>query len=280
MADLEAPRAMLRDTVPLLRLLNGLKKPNPKNGTWDVITDPEALDGWFSDGDNLAALLGRAKESPVIAVGLDVYKAPAIVEFAQGLGVHIKGASVWAKRTGRGGWTLIYFYNGPELKRDCVQKDSAIDLLTNGYTVIPPSDTSREPDGGGPYRWLPGHSPVDIPLAEPDEPPQALLDWWRSLAAPSTGQPRQHTERQGSPSWLTGIIPAGQRNEVLTKRAGFYHRKISDDEAVRDLLHSANRNQCLPPLPDREVDAILNSILRREGAAHYRPVQPARLERL
>jgi hypothetical protein len=121
---------------------------------------------------------------------------------------------------------------------------------------------------------------MDIPLVDLDSPPQGLLVWWQSLAAPKL--PRTHQEREGgnSPAWLTGPIPEGQRNETLTKRAGYYHRKISDDEAVRDLLHSANRNQCLPPLLDREVDQILNSILRREGAGHYRPVQPARLERL
>jgi hypothetical protein len=77
---------------------------------------------------------------------------------------------------------------------------------------------------------------------------------------------------------MAGPIPEHQRNTTLTKRTGYLHRMIPDDEVVRGLIHAANRADCLPPLPDREVDRILESILKRDGASHFRGVWPAKLE--
>jgi hypothetical protein len=179
----------------------------------------------------------------------------------------------------RTGWLRVTYY-APNvvLKRDTLQHGSAIDLLVNAYAIVPPSNTSKEPQGGGPYRWLPGHSPLDIKLAELDEPPKDLLRWWQSLSSPALPNPQRGAEQGHSPAWLTGPIPAGQRNEILTKIAGFYHRKLSDDSLVRHLVHQANQSQAHPPLSAREVDDIVSSILKREGANHYRGVAPARLE--
>jgi Primase C terminal 1 (PriCT-1) len=170
---------------------------------------------------------------------------------------------------------VFYYHPDLTLKRDTFQRSSAIDLLVNGYTLIPPSDTSREPDGGGPYTWLPGRSPLEIPLVELDEPPKDLLDWWQSLSAPK--QPRS-PQTYSTPNWLTGPIPEGHRNESLTKIAGYYHRKLDDDSLVRHLVHQANQTQCRPPLSTSEVDRILDSILARDGASHFRGVWPAKLE--
>ena len=83
-----------------------------------------------------------------------------------------------------------------------------------------------------------------------------------------------------TPDWLTGPIYENHRNETLTKRTGYYHRMIPNADVVRNLIHAANRAECIPPLSDREVDTILNSILKRDGASHFRGVWPAKLEGL
>jgi hypothetical protein len=271
-------RALVESGIPALRCCAGLKTPHKNaHDTWDTCQDPERVEEWLRPGDNLAMLLGRQKDSPVLAVGLDVYKDASIIDFAKELGVTTK-ASVWAQRTGRGGYTVIYYGPDIPLKKDTLQKDSAIDLLVNGYTLIGPSNTSREPRGGGPYTWLPGRSPLDIPLSELEEPPKDLLVWWQSLSAPKLPDLRGEPGAGTAPDWLTGPIYEKQRNETLTKRAGYYHRMIPNDEVVRNLVHAANRAECIPPLSDREVDTILNSILKRDGATHFRGVQPAKLE--
>jgi hypothetical protein len=271
-------RTLVESGIPLLRCCTGLKTPHKdSNDTWDTCPDPDQLDSWLQHGDNLGILLGQQKSSPVLAVGLDVYKDTSIIGFAKGLGVTTK-ANVWAQQTGRGGFTVIYYAPNIALKRDTLEKGSAIDLLVNGYTLIAPSNTAKEPQGGGPYTWLPGRSPLDIPLADLDEPPKDLLVWWQSLSAPKLPDVRERAGTKGTPDWLTGPIPEGHRNETLTKRAGYYHRMIPNDEVVRNLTHTANRAECLPPLSDCEVDRILDSILPRDGACHFRGVQPAKLE--
>jgi hypothetical protein len=163
-----------------------------------------------------------------VAVGLDSYKDDRIIDFARGLGVTMK-ANVWAWRSGRGGYGVGYYVPDVVLKRDTLQYGSAMDLLVNGYAIIPPSDTSREKGGGGPYRWLKGHSPLDISVAELDTPPKDLLLWWQSLSNPKMSNPQQGAEQSQCPAWLTSPIPEGQRNEILTKIAGYFHRKLSDD---------------------------------------------------
>jgi hypothetical protein len=122
-------RSLLNDGVPVLRCCLGLKLPHSSRaGSWDTLHDAERAEGWLRPGDNLAILLGWGKGSPVIVVGLDTYKDRKIIDFARELGVTTK-ANVWAQHTGRGGYTVVYFYNGPELKRDTLQEGSAIDLL-------------------------------------------------------------------------------------------------------------------------------------------------------
>jgi hypothetical protein len=115
-------------------------------------------------------------------------------------------------------------------------------------------------------------------LAELDEPPKDLLLWWQSLSAPKLPDLRERAQARGVPDWLTGPIPEERRNETLTKRTGYYHRMIPNDEVVRNLIHTANRAECLPPLSDHDVDRILDSILKRDGAGHFRGVWPAKLE--
>ena len=244
-----------------------------------VIDDPAEVQEAFKDPANIAALLGQEKDhpfSPLIAVGLDLYKDRSVTDKAKGMGV-TSSASCWIQRTGRGGNTLLYAHPDIELKRDTLQEGSALDLLTHGYTLIPPSNTDKQ--GGGPYTWVKGHSPWDIPLVDLVEPPQALLAWWLELHA--TPPPYVRTAPGGTldmPSCFQGPIDEGLRNTELTARAGYLHRMLPNDALVRDLVHGINQQDCKPPLAHGEVENILRSILPREGASHFRGVQPAKLE--
>ena len=274
---MEIARSLLEQTVPVIRCYRGLKRPHANRaGSWDSQDDPDKLEGWLKPGDNLAVLLGAAKGSPILGVGLDAYKNQAVMDRARELGISFKG-NTWSQRTGRGGYTL--FYQLPvgdlDLKRDTAGCDGALDLLVSGYSLIAPSDTSKEPQGGGPYRWLPGHSPLDISLVELDSPPKDLLVWWGSLKAPVPAQTPEDRRKTRLPDYLTNPIYEGTRDSTLTQIAGYWHRKLADDEAVRHLVHQANVAQCRPPLSQQEVDRILDSILRRDGAGHFRPVPVA-----
>ena len=115
-------------------------------------------------------------------------------------------------------------------------------------------------------------------MVELDAPPKDLLVWWASLKAPALAQATEDRRETRLHDYLTGLIHEGTRDSTLTQIAGYLHHKLADDEAVRHLVHQANVAQCRPPLAQQEVDRILDSILRREGAGHYRGVTPATLE--
>src|SRR5262245_47240170 len=64
----------------------------------------------------------------------------------------------------------------------------------------------------------------------------------------------------------TEIIADGRRNDTMARMAGALRRKGASVPAILAALDAVNQAQCQPPLPDREIRAIAESIGR------YRPV--------
>jgi hypothetical protein len=62
------------------------------------------------------------------------------------------------------------------------------------------------------------------------------------------------------------LLPPGTRNSGLTRMGGAMRRAGFAPDVIRDTLHAANRMQCTPPLPGREVDRIAASIAHMSGA--------------
>lgn len=58
------------------------------------------------------------------------------------------------------------------------------------------------------------------------------------------------------------LIPEGQRNAVLTSIAGAMRRRGISEAALLAALHIENQGRCTPPLPDEEVQRIVQSICR------------------
>jgi len=271
-----AAEELTSQLIPVIVLQTGRKAPKSKPdgtaGQW-IITDPGDAARALRESANIGVLLGPEKDSPVISVGLDLYKNSTVADRVKELGVTSE-ADVWIERSGRGGINIVYAAPaGINLKRDTTQASGALDLMTRGYLLIPPSDTSGEPQGGGPYTWVTGHSPRDIPLTDLEQPPQELLSWWMGLH--QTPPPRASTpggQGPDMPSKHQGPIPDGQRNAELARRAGYLHRMLPNDALVRDLIYAINTQDCKPPLPTAEVENILKSILPRDGASHLRGV--------
>jgi len=260
--------------IPVIVLQNRRKapkaRPDGETGQW-IITDPEDAEEAFKDPANIGILLGPEKDSPVISVGLDLYKDRTVADRVKELGVTSE-ASIWIERSGRGGINIIYTDPGVPLQRDTTQQGAALDLMTRGYVLVTPSDTSGEPQGGGPYTWIAGHSPWNIPLTDLEQPPAALLDWWMGLHRKPAPASDSLWPTPTMPSKHQGPIAEGQRNTELASRAGYLHRVIPNDALVSDLVHAINLADCKPPLALGEVENILKSILPRAGASHLRGV--------
>lgn len=165
-----------------LRAKTPFPTPIPTNGSWWVIDEPDEVGRVFRDypDANLALLGGRAKSSSVLVVDTD---GPSGMARARELGVTC-GADCWVQRTGSGNWQVTYYHESNlQLQRRIKPQGIDLDLIVDGYALVPSSVTT------GPYRWLPGHAPTDIPLADLAPPPAQLVEWWQAGQGPKPLSP-------------------------------------------------------------------------------------------
>ena len=59
------------------------------------------------------------------------------------------------------------------------------------------------------------------------------------------------------------VIEAGKRNDTLFKQACSLQSKGFSDESIKACIAKENEMRCFPPLSEKEVDTILNSVLER-----------------
>ena len=122
-----------------------------------------------------------------------------------------------------------------------------------GLIIAPPSDNGH----GGVYRWLPG---LSIFENEPPELPQAVLE---KLF-------RQNGNEAKPPGWKDEILEGvseGQRNDALTRLAGSYVAKGLPEREIFNLLLGTNL-AFNPPLPEKEVKTILESVIKTHQRNH------------
>lgn len=258
-------------SIPVRPLLPGVKRPveRPRDQSVYTVDDPWDIEELFNElcqshGDlNLGGMVGRAVESPVLFVGLDVYKqnGGAAHQWAQDVGISSRDPCLII-RTGRGGYAIGYFQPiDLDLTRVIEPKGLPVDLLVNGYQVWPPSDTSRDPKGGGRYTWVPGHSLSDISVADLMEPPHTLIEFWKVQM--SSAAPSERVEGGRGKAWelLQAPIPEGGRNDRLTSLAGWL-RAYHPSPIVEALLLAINDGRCQPPLSPDEVRGIARGMYR------------------
>jgi hypothetical protein len=85
------------------------------------------------------------------------------------------------------------------------------------------------------------------------------------------------TKRQSSPStrvdpavWENMVqrgVTAGERNQQLTRLAGYLVNHLPDPGVVLGIVQNTNRERCRPPLPDREISTLVGSVLRMNARA-------------
>lgn len=125
-----------------------------------------------------------------------------------------------------------------------------------GYVLIPPSATDI-----GRYEFIEGYAPWQIEAAPL---PQIIID---RLLAPSIRK-KQHRFSNSKPKLnlqsLLSPILEGSRDVELTSRCGYLMNFYGPRMEVLELLKDLNKRCCLPPLPERQVEKIFNSIRKRE----------------
>lgn len=111
----------------------------------------------------------------------------------------------------------------------------------DGYVIVPPSihETGRV------YQWADSEQPIA-------DAPSWLLDLLSSEARNSGNPPSAHI----------GILVKGERNDGLTRYAGWLRRKGAELPELEEKLLAANARRCQPPLDDKDVLRIAASIAR------------------
>jgi putative DNA primase/helicase len=206
------------------------KHPRTKNGLSDATVDVDRIGGWWTMWPN--ANIGIAVPSGVVAVDVDGPEGVAALE-AGGYSLP-ETATV---ETGRG---RHYIYQtdakvGP--KAAILPK---VDLRGPGsYLVAPPSLHYS----GRRYRWL-------------REPEQGLAEapaWIGELGGAGRGF-------NAAARRIPEVIAEGERNVRLTSLAGSMRGRGAPEPVILAALLEANRIQCQPPLDEREVRRIAESI--------------------
>ena len=150
-------------------------------------------------------------------------------------------------KTGRGGHLYFRWPQGTMIRNSANNLRPGLDVRgEGGYVIVPPS---VHPNGHV-YHWLAGGS---------DAPILAATDWLLGMLAVAT-QENPSSPGTGSDS----EIPEGKRNAVLTSLAGAMRRYGSTPKGIETALFAENAARCKPPLAEREVRMIAQSISRYE----------------
>lgn len=142
--------------------------------------------------------------------------------------------------TGSGG--LHAFFDAEGVPAHALKLRDGIDLIGNGYVVAAPSPHWT----GGTYRWH-----LDRPIA----PLPAILRQAVRLRAEE--KKVQLNESVGS------SIDSGGRNIALFRLGCALREQGIGVQAVAAALHHENQLRCKPPLDDRELMLLVDSVMKR-----------------
>lgn len=231
----------------------GGKAPLTVRGFHDATTDIAQIEHWWTHQPR--ANVGIAAAGLAV---IDIDGAENAWPGDPDRAADLAGAGAIAQ-TPRGGRHYLFRRPGGRAWKCSVGRIAAgVDVRTDGgYIVAAPSATAD-----GDYRWVEGCELSDaaeqLPL-----PPAWLAEVLDGLATDSPTLATVAAGDAGDPD--ANPIPAGQRNATLARLAGTMRRVGMGLPEITAALHQTNRDRCIPPLAEREVERIAASIAR------YRP---------
>ena len=226
----------------------GTKKPITEHGFKDATTNPEQIERWWAQ--HPLANIGIPTEG-LLVVDIDGADNPWPGDPERAADLAKAGAVAMTPRGGR-----HYIFRRPDGKHwKCLTGKLApgVDIRTNGgYIVVAPSETED-----GAYTWAPG--------LELDDPPERLPEpsAWLTTLLDNLSHKKFSSDSDGN------TIPQGIRNDALTSLAGHMRRIGMTRAEIAAALRQINRDRCIPPLPQHEVEGIATSV------AKYTPDQIA-----
>jgi AAA domain/Bifunctional DNA primase/polymerase, N-terminal/Primase C terminal 1 (PriCT-1) len=217
------------------------KKPLTQHGFKDATTDETQIRRWWMRYPD--ALVGVPTGSTTRLVVIDV--DPAGLDFILD---EEYGALLEAGRrhnTRRGFHYLFQLPDGALIRSSAGKIAKGVDVRAEGGYII-----------WWPAAGLKSFGPELGKLPLLPNVLRELLNKNASRNAESMPAPTLETTND------TDGIPEGKRNDFLASEAGKLRRVNSDPVVISEAVHALNRRRCSPPLESKEVDQIVQSILR------------------
>lgn len=223
------------------------KTPLTPNGFYDATTAEDKITSWWNENNTAMIGLATGEASGICVIDIDVKKGidgfKSIEKLEETLS---KLPETFETRTPSNG--AHKYYRIPDgISIPCTQNQKlALDLRSDGGYVI---YADSQNTAGQAYEVTKQLPMVDLPIK--------WIEFFQSSKA------------KNEATLTDGIISEGGRNVGLTSLVGTFLNKGVTGDKLHELAHMMNKKLCELPLPDWEVDSIVESIGKRDrGYAH------------
>jgi hypothetical protein len=219
------------------------KHPRTRHGLKDGTTDKSKIRGWWKQWTNANIGIVTGEISGFFALDIDPDKggSDSLVELTNSYG---QLPDTLSQTTGGNGKHYLFAQIGTEIKGSISKVGCGIDIRGDGgYILVPPSNHIS----GGTYSWdlAIDHTPI-VPA------PEWLL---HLIKFPPLEMPMVSNKQSAD-----GKAYEGGRNTYLTSAGGKLRHEGKTKGQITITLLEENRLNCIPPLNDKEVQGIADSI--------------------
>lgn len=222
------------------------KKPLTPHGCKDAKTDPGAIRSWWTKYPTASIGIATGKKSNLIVIDEDIDEDKGLngyQEVRKWESIHGELPETITATTGRGGSHLYFRYDKDDIGNRTGILEGVDVRGEGGYVIAPPS---IHPNGTE-YTWE--FPPNEYELAPLDDIVRSFL---------SIGKVRSFDRDEFK---LPSIIPMGNRNDTLFRMACSMQSQGYADSAIFASVRETNKNNCIEPLDDDEVETIVKSAL-------------------
>ena len=228
------------------------KRPLISNWQSRACNQPEELKSLFAPFPNAMIGVVTGPLNMLTVFDIDVKNGVNGIQSLKDLGIQMSTGMI--SRTPTGGAHFYHFSGLRKFKSTAGKIGPGIDVRCNGGYVIAPGSIGT----AGTYRWLDNVEPKSNQMGALTPALFELLE--RTDRAKAKG-----SRRAGVSSSILEPVSEGSRNETMTSRCGYLFSKGYRPDDVLTMMERINRDCFHPPIDERELLDIYNSIRKREG---------------
>jgi len=225
------------------------KRPATANGLKDATKDRVVIQRWWRQEPEFNVAIATGPASGVFVIDVDTVDAEA--ELAKLETAHGNLPPTVEVITARGRH-LYFSWPGRNVRNSAGKVAPGIDVRgEGGYVLVPPSvhPSSRS------YEWSVDSANIVAPA------PGWLLNL---VAAPARSSNATRITPPAQWRELIKGVAEGARDCSAARLAGYLLRRRVDPFVALALLQGWNATRCTPPLPEKDIERIVDSIATRE----------------